>query len=704
MSGARVAADVGGTFTDVVIADGDGRMRALKVPSTPGAFERGVLDGVTEALAAADLPARSLHHVLHATTAGTNAVLERSGTPPALVTTAAFRDVLEIGRLRTPTIYDLGWEKPAPLVPRHLRLEVAERIGADGAVVTPLSMDGLAAALRAVVAAGVRSVAVSLLNAHVNPSHEDAVATFVRERFPELLVTTGTGVVREIGEYERTSTAVINAYLRPVISAYLGRLASGLVELGADVPVMVMQSSGGMMPVAAAAELPVHLLESGPAAGVLAAASVARATGDRRAIGFDMGGTTAKASLIEDFAPLHANEFSVGSELSATSRLIRGAGYAVRLPVVDLAEVGAGGGSIARVDSGGALRVGPESAGAMPGPACYVRGGTAATVTDANLILGYLSEHHLLASGAGADLARAEEAVDRDVAVPLGLAVVDAALAVHRIADQQMARVLRAVSTERGRMIGDYTLIAFGGSGGLHAASLAEAVGITRVVVPPLAGVLSAVGLLQAPVELSVTETVGLTVTDESVAAIAALVDRLAAEQWSELDRILKAVPDLDDDPDRDPGDATEVLVDLDVRFPGEASELTMTLPGVTFDAADAADLVARFHACHLAEYGHGDPGAVEVVRARVTARRPQLDAGRPLRVVSAGSPPPDPTHRTAHFGTGPEQVPVVARGGLQGTVAGPLLIDEADTTTVVPPGWTVRRDNAGNLVLEDRS
>jgi N-methylhydantoinase A len=266
-----------------------------------------------------------------------------------------------------------------------------------------------------------------------------------------------------------------------------------------------------------------------------------------------------------------------------------------------------------------------------------------------------------------------------------------------------MARVLRAVSTERGRMIGDYTLVAFGGSGGLHAASLAEAVGIARVVVPPLAGVLSAVGLLQAPVELSVTETVGLEVTDDSVPTIAALIDRLAAEQRSELDRIVKTVPALDE-PAGGRGDETEVVVDLDVRYPGEASELTLALPGTTFDAAGAVELVTRFHSRHLAEYGHGEAGAVEVVRVRVTARRPQHDGGSALQAVpTTGSLAIGGTRRTAHFGAGPQQVPVVERAGLQTPTAGPLLVDEADTTTVVPPGWTAHRDTVGNLVLEAR-
>ena len=437
---ARVAADVGGTFTDVVVVGDDGRVCARKVLSTPGGFERGVVAGAIDALDAAGTAPATVSGVLHGTTAGTNAVLERSGPTVGLITTAGFRDVLEIGRLRTPRIYDLNWTKPPALVRRRYRLEVEERMSADGTSVRPPSFEVLGERVRLAVAEGVQAFAISLINSHANKAHEDLIAEWLCDQYPSVAVTTGSSVVAEIGEFERTSTAVLNAYLQPVMSGYLQRLTAALAAVTIDAPILVMQSSGGMLPISEAAEMPVRLLESGPAAGVLAAARVAEMVGERSAVGFDMGGTTAKASLIEDFNVSRSGEFDIGSDISSSSRLLRGGGYTVRLPVIDLAEVGAGGGSIARIDGGGALRVGPDSAGAEPGPACYGRGGTRPTVTDANLVLGYLSAERLREAGVVVDVALAQDALATHIAGPLGITVEDAALAVHAVADQQMAR------------------------------------------------------------------------------------------------------------------------------------------------------------------------------------------------------------------------------------------------------------------------
>ncbi|HLI16262.1 MAG TPA: hydantoinase/oxoprolinase family protein [Acidimicrobiales bacterium] len=681
---ARLAADVGGTFTDLVVADGDGHLHAAKVPSTPGCFEVGVLGGLDALLAAAGVDAPSLRQVLHGTTAGTNAVLERAGPCTALVTTAGFRDVLEIGRLRTPTLYDLSYEKPAPLVPRRLRIEVDERMAPDGTPLRAPDLEGLAPALDAVVRAGARALAVCLVNAYANPEHERAVAAFAARRHPGLVVTASTEVSREIGEFERTSTAVVNAYLRPVLSAYLDRLAAGLAGRGIGAPLFVMQSSGGMMPSAEAARLPAHLLESGPAAGVLAAAAVARRLGIDEAISFDMGGTTAKASLVLRGEVAHAGELAVGTEISAASRLLRGGGYAVRLPVVDLAEIGAGGGSIARVDAGGGLRVGPVSAGADPGPACYGRGGTAATVTDANLLLGYVSPEYLAASGVAASRALAAAAIERDVAKPLGLSVDEAALAIHRVADQQMARVLRAVSTERGHAIDRFSLVVSGGSGALHAASLAETVRIGRVVVPPLAGVLSALGMLEAPVELSSTETVLLPLQRLDAAALGERVAALAGDQRRRL-----AAAGVD------PA-VLEVAVRADLRYLGQAFELSLDLPGARLDAAALDALADAFHRRHRDTYGHGRLGELELVRVRVATLAPC-----PAVVGAAASAKPPSESRRALFAGERVEVPVVGRAELSRPAPGPLLVDEPDTTIVVPPGWVAALDPSGSVVLE---
>lgn len=681
----RVGADVGGTFTDVVTVDAEGNVSARKVPSTPQSFDVAVVEGVLMACAGAGVPLSEVTDLRHGTTVATNAVLERNGPRTGLITTHGFRDVLEIGRLRTPSLYDLTWRKPAPLALRRDRLEVRERIDATGRVVEVLDLDDLEPRVRRAVEAGVSTFAVSLLNAYVNDEHEEAVASWLAEVFPEVDVTVATRLVREIGEYERTSTAVVNAYLRPVVAEYLERLSARLAEAGSTVPVFVMQSSGGMMPVKESSRFPAHLLESGPAAGVLAAAGVARAAGLDPVISFDMGGTTAKASLIEGHEVTFANQFSVGSDVSAASQLLKGGGYTVHLPVVDLAEVGAGGGSIAGVDAGGALNVGPESAGAAPGPACYSRGGTRATVTDANLVLGYLNVEGLRPAGIDVSVDRAVQALRADVAEPLGLSVEEAALAVHVVADRQMSRVLRAVTTERGREVANHTLVAFGGSGPLHAATMAEMVGIRSVVIPPLAGLFSAVGLLTAPFELTTSRTLHVTLDEEHTAA---LNQSISEEAEAGRQRFVSSG-----------ADATELTVRqvLEVRYVGQASELPLDVVA-PLDGGGVARLVEEFHQQHKTSYGHALPNPVEVVRIRTT-----VTGGHPATVTQATPTATTnaPSHRQAFFDGTWHRTPVVTRAHLTEPAIGPLLLDDPDTTTVVPPGWTAWVDGIGNLRLE---
>ena len=681
----RVGADVGGTFTDVVTVDVDGTVSAHKVPSTPHAFDIAVVSGVVAACDDAGSSVAAVRDFRHGTTVATNAVLQRSGPLTALITTRGFRDVLELGRLRTPALYDLDWRKPVPLVERRYRLELDERTDASGRGVLPPDVAALEPALRALVDEGVVSLAVSLLNAYAGPAHEEQVAAWLGERFPELDVTVATRFVREIGEYERTSTAVANAYLRPVVAHYLQRLEEGLREQGATVPVFVMQSSGGMMPVAESSQFPAHLLESGPAAGVLAAADVARSAGLDPVISFDMGGTTAKASLIERHAVTFANEFSVGSDVSAASQLLKGGGYTVHLPVVDLAEVGAGGGSIARVDAGLGLHVGPESAGAVPGPACYSRGGDRPTVTDANLVLGYLNADGLRAAGIDVDEDRARSALSTHIAGPLGLSVEDAALAVHAVADRQMARVLRAVTTERGRDVSAHTIVAFGGSGPLHAATMAETVGVRSVVVPPLAGLFSAVGLLTAPFELTTAMTVGGLLEPAAATTLARLVHQVGAEARV---RFVASGADTNE---------LTVRQVLDVRYVGQASELPVEVSD-ELDERGVTSLVEEFHALHKASYGHALSSAVEMVRLRTT-----VTGGRPAQLVNVVQDASSalPRSRQVHVAGFSGQVPVLRRADLPQRVEGPFLVDDADTTTVVPPGWVGWQDDGGNIRLE---
>ena len=680
----RVGADVGGTFTDVVVVDEDGRISARKVPSTPHAFEVAVVEGSSAAVVDSGGRLAAVTDFRHGTTVATNAVLERSGPLTALVTTQGFRDVLELGRLRTPGLYDLDWQKPLPLARRRYRLELDERMSARGEPVRAPALDALEAPLRRAVDEGVTTVAVSLLNAYRNGAHEEAVASWLAQHFPGLDVTVATRFVREIGEYERTSTAVANAYLRPVVAGYLSRLEQSLADHGCEAPVFVMQSSGGMMPVGESGRFPAHLLESGPAAGVLAVADVARRAGLARVISFDMGGTTAKASLIEGHRVTFSSEFSVGSEVSAASQLLKGGGYTVHLPVVDLAEVGAGGGSIARVDAAGGLHVGPRSAGAAPGPACYSRGGELPTVTDANLVLGYVSAEGLRAAGIDVDVEKARAALAKHVAEPLGVAIEDAALAVHDVADRQMARVLRAVTTERGRDVAQHALVAFGGSGPLHAATLADTVGIGTVLVPPLAGVHSAVGLLTTPFELTTAESVDLRLepgTGRLLRERSELVAAQARQRFQDAGA---------------PSARVAVRQVLDLRYVGQASELPVELTG-DLDEAGLADVEARFHAAHAESYGHRLASAVEVVRVRTTVTGTvagEVDTSAAVRQRPS-------TRRRVRFAHRDVEVEALARGGLTVRRAGPFLVDDPDTTTLVPPGWSAGLDERGNLRLE---
>jgi N-methylhydantoinase A len=680
----RVGADVGGTFTDVVVVDEDGRISARKVPSTPHAFEVAVVEGSNAAVADSGGSFSAVADFRHGTTVATNAVLERSGPLTALVTTKGFRDVLELGRLRTPALYDLEWQKPEPLVRRRHRTELDERMSARGEPVRAPDLDALEAPVRRAVDEGVTSVAVSLLNAYRNGAHEEAVAAWLAQRFPDLDVTVATRFVREIGEYERTSTAVTNAYLRPVVAGYLRRLEESLADLGCEAPVFVMQSSGGMMPVGESGRFPAQLLESGPAAGVLAVAEVARRAGLTRVISFDMGGTTAKASLIEDHRVTFSSEFSVGSEVSAASQLLKGGGYTVHLPVVDLAEVGAGGGSIARVDAAGGLHVGPRSAGAAPGPACYSRGGELPTVTDANLVLGYVSADGLRAAGIDVDVEKARATLAKHVAEPLGVSIEDAALAVHDIADRQMARVLRAVTTERGRDVAQHTLVAFGGSGPLHAASIADTVGIGTVLVPPLAGVHSAVGLLTTPFELTTAESLDLRLERGNGRLLRERTELIAAQARR---RFHEAGA---------PRAQLAVRQVLDLRYVGQASELPVEVTG-DLGEGGVADVEERFHAAHAESYGHRLPSPVEVVRVRTTVTGTVAgDVDTRAAVQQRPS-----TRRRVRFADRYVEVEALSRGALTAGRAGPFLVDDPDTTTLVPPGWSAGLDERGNLRLE---
>jgi len=664
----RIGADVGGTFTDVLALDADGRVRATKVLSTPPEYDRAVVEAV-DALAGGEVET-----IVHGTTVATNAVLERRGARTALVTTEGFRDVLELRRIRMPHLYDYFWTKPEPLVPRHLRFEIAERMTAAGDVLKPLD-DGeartLAARLRE---AEPEAVAVCLLHAHVHPEHERRLGAILRAELPGVPISLSSEILREQQEYERTATTTVNAYVRPLMERYLRRLHDGL----GGAQLTIMQSSGGVMSTSDAERRPVYALESGPAAGVVAGAALARTLGHENVITFDMGGTTAKASLIEGGAVSRSQEYEVGAALSSGSRLLRGSGELVRIPTIDIAEVGAGGGSVAYADEAGGLHVGPRSAGAAPGPACYGRGGTEPTVTDANVLLGYIPTGPLASGDITVAKVRAADALAH-LGGALDLSALETARGVHELANAAMMRALRAVSTEKGRDPSDFVLIAYGGSGPVHAAALAAELGVQTAIVPPLAGLFSAAGLLFARSERHDVRFCKVSARDGDPAELRSL----DAEMREALDA----------------EDVVDWQRTADVRYRGQNWSIPIDFPD-PIDEAGLSELVDRFEAEHERLYGTRlEPGSAVDVRAlRVVA----LGAERAGFALQHAPHEPDAASRSAYFGGELLDVPVLSRAALGGEPRnGPLLVDEYDTTVVVPPGWSATLDEpTGALIL----
>ncbi len=687
----QVAADVGGTFTDVVLTDEKGRLWTRKVPSTPPNFERAVLEAVERLLQDAEVPASGVAKIAHGTTVATNAVLERRGARTALITTRGFRDVLELRRLRAPQIYDLFFDKPPTIVERRLRYEITERLSASGQVLHPLAEDELGELPRRLEEAGIESVAVCLLHAYAHPQHEQRIGEHLAKHMPDLPVSLSSQVVRERKEYERTATTAVNAYVRPVMRRYLDEMHSGLRELGISAPLLMMQSAGGLTTAQDAALRPVFVLESGPAAGVLAAAHVAKQLGVDNVISFDMGGTTAKAAMIEGGRIPHSPEYEVGASMSSGNRLVGGGGEMILAPTVDIAEVGAGGGSIAQIDAGGGLRVGPHSAGAVPGPACYGRGGENATVTDANAVLGYILPGPLAAGDVSVDTERAARAVHDRIARPLGLKLIEAALGIHRIANARIMRALKEVSTQRGRDPRQFAFIAFGGSGPIHAAGLARQLHTLRVIVPPMPGLFSAAGLLVGGVEHHDVRSCLLSGDALSAGALDALrrpmqdsmLDQFRAESFAETQ--------------------VQLTYSADVRFGGQASVVNVRIPCDSFDARTVAAISEDFEHEHERLYGHGsDPeNPVEVLALRLVGRA-STGAESRLNPPVSGFKSRD-TSRRAVFGDpwGTIDTPVLKRSDLKTPTNGPILIDEYDSTIVVPPDMRAALDEGGNVVME---
>lgn len=687
----RIAADVGGTFTDIACVNSSGELWTCKIPSTPHDFAVAVMQGIATLTRDCDAQARQAAEVLHASTVATNAILEGKGARTALLTTEGFRDVLELRRIRVPRLYEPLYEKPAPLVPRRHRYEVRERLDARGNVVTPLDESQVCALAASLVEADIEAVAVSLLHAYANPEHERRIAGLLRKALPGRFICISSEVLPEIREYERTSTTVVNAYIGPVVSRYLQLLRQQLAGAGITGRLLMMQSSGGTMDVAQVIARPATVVESGPAAGVIGALRLGINAGYDNLITFDMGGTTAKASLIEAGAVVTTDEYEVGGGISLSSRLAKGGGYALKLPVIEVSEVGAGGGSLVHVDAGGALRVGPESAGAVPGPACYGRGGSEPTVTDANVVLGYLNPHALAGGSVPIDSGKSHTALQR-IAESLGLSLLETAFGIHRLANATMMRAVKAVSTNRGRDPRDFTLFAFGGNGGVFAAALAAELRMPRVIVPPGAGVFSAIGLLVADMEAVRSQAFLHMLSAESITETLTHFQTLERDALAELGGIDGAI-----------GDDVIVRWQAQLRYAGQGFELSIDLPRECVAKADAAAVQVAFEQEYRRTFGHELAGhRVDFVTLRVIATVPP-----PTRVVPrlrrAVQRPQTEHWREAYFGReyGALRTPVIDRWDLHETVrSGPLIIEEYEGTTVVPPNAGAMRDAFDNIVI----
>jgi N-methylhydantoinase A len=688
MSGTlRVAADVGGTFTDIACLSADGELSTCKIPSTPDDYANAIIEGIQTLTRNLGTTSDCLAEVLHASTVATNVILERKGANTALVTTEGFRDVLELRRIRVPRLYEPLYEKPPPLVPRRRRYEVKERMDSKGAIVKPLEESQVRELAAVLANAGVEAVAISLLHAYANPKHEQRVAELLRADLPGCFISVSSDVLPEIREYERTSTTVVNAYIGPAMRRYLTSLRERLAANGIRGRLLMMQSSGGTMDMKQALAKPATVVESGPAAGVVGAARLGARAGYENLITFDMGGTTAKASLIEAGRVLATDEYEVGGGISLSSRLAKGGGYALKLPVIDVSEVGAGGGSIVRIDVAGALKVGPDSAGAVPGPACYLKGGTEPTVTDASVVLGYLNPQALAGGTVPIESERSRVALQK-IASALGMDLLEAAHGIHRLANSTMMRAVKAVSTYRGRDPRDFTLFAFGGNGGVHAAALAFELQMKRVIVPPAAGVFSAVGLLCADLETVRSAAFLRPLNAESMAEISRLCLALEQQALAELD--VKEV--------------VTVRWRAELRYAGQGFELPVDLPRNAPGGTDTYDIRERFEREYRRTYGHElTDHRIDFVALRVIATVPPRGPRTVSSVRAALRRAPTAPWRKVYFGReyGLIDTRVIERRDLSASpLPGPLIVEEYEGTTVVPPRASAMRDAFDNIVI----
>ncbi len=674
----RVGFDVGGTFTDfTLLREDDGTVSYFKVPSTPVDPSQAIESGLAALIARHAIAPESFAHVGHGTTVATNLTIERRGAVTGLLVTKGFRDVLEIGRQTRPHLYDYTVRKPEPLVPRERRIEIDERVLADGTVMTGLDEAEVERAAKALAAAGCRAVAICFLHAYRRPDHERRARAIVRRVMPDAYVSLSSDVLPEFREYERMSTTVLNAYMGPRMGRYLEQFLARVRGLGIPAEPYTVHSNGGLMSVETVRGVPVRTCLSGPAAGVIGAAQIGRAAGFPNLVTFDVGGTSTDVSLVHD-----------GQPLFASNRLV--ADYPVKTPMIDIHVIGAGGGSIAAIDDAGALKVGPRSAGADPGPVAYGRGGTQVTITDANITLGRLDPVALLDGAMPIDAAAARAAIETHVARPLGLSVEEAAHGIVRIANANMARAIRSVSTERGYDVRELALFAYGGAGPLHAVELAADCGIATVIVPQEPGTLCARGILLSDISLDFVRSLIVELNDASwkqvIAAFAAMRDE--AERWLAGERVA-------------PADRAYRMM-IDARYAGQNFEVQVEAPEI---CADGTAFAARFRERHIQEYGYDvEKRAVEVVNCRLQAIGTVPKA--PLEPVAGGTLDQAlKGRRQVYCGAamGWRDTPVYRRAALPvaAPIAGPAIIDEMSATTLVLPGQSAVVDRLGNIIVQ---
>lgn len=692
MSKVRIGVDIGGTFTDVVLWDMEGAAtHNTKLLTTPDDPSRAVMDGIGRILDQHGIAPGDVEAVIHGTTLVANALIERKGVKTGLITTRGFRDVLEIGREWRYDLFDLAIEMPIPIAERSVRAEITERVDADGRILTPIALDELDGIAEQFAAAGVHSIGVCLLHAYRNPAHENAILERLATIAPDLSVSLSSVVSAEMGEYERSSTTVADAYVHPIFKRYVERLVVGLQDMAIACDLLLVLSDGRTVRHDTATAFPIRLVQSGPAAGAQAAVLYGGVSDAQDLLCFDMGGTTAKACLIEDGEPQRSASF----EVARVFRFAEGSGLPLQIPAIDMIEIGAGGGSIARIDRLGLIQVGPDSAGSDPGPVCYGNGGDAPTVTDADLVLGYLDAESFLGGEMRLDKARAIEAIRENLATPLGISVEDAAWGIHETVTGNMAQAAAIHAIEKGLNITRFDMVPIGGAGPVHACSLARKMGINRLIAPLGAGVASAIGMLGSPISFEFAQTNMARLESVDWQEVAALIDQLK-------DRGLGLVQSAGVDIR-----AITLHYSAMMRYVGQGYEVEVAIAESAIRDGSTAAITEAFEKCYRQRFGRIENMPPEVITWRVVVsgpRPPLLEAISGRGTEGEAATPPEKSRRKVWFGpdTGYVDVPVFDRYALRPNVfiEGPGIIEEVESTFILPPGFRADTDASLNLIV----